>query len=337
METDNTQKFVIGVIMVGLIIVIGIFILAAMQTSFTTGTTSSTSVNNETIASVTTGTPNAAASLFGVSCSWSDCITEADTWTIKYTWCMQEFTNDTDAGDGSCEYFTNGTYISDALNEMSGGIDGSIVTYGNAVENTTADLYINYTLPTNVTNNSLWAVSDGNITGVPWYVNLTFPHDCWADAYVNQVLSLRVASTWDAATENSTAWYCWGITDWLLLRNISTPADDSAKVFEEWMNWNINSSTNGKGVILGMNWSTSGCYVNSLTTLYNNTNWKCTYSYTTGVQSSAANASGTLITALSTGSAWITIIIVVGFAVIVLAFLSEGLGKMSSGREGPTY
>jgi len=43
--------------------------------------------------------------------------------------------------------------------------------------------------------------------------------------------------------------------------------------------------------------------------------------------SSAQNAANTLVTALSGGSAWITILVVVGFSVIVLGMLSEGLGR----------
>ena len=56
---------------------------------------------------------------------------------------------------------------------------------------------------------------------------------------------------------------------------------------------------------------------------------------TTG--SAAQNASNTLVTALSGGSAWITILVVVGFAVIVLGMLSEGLGRTAAGIGGPVY
>jgi len=53
--------------------------------------------------------------------------------------------------------------------------------------------------------------------------------------------------------------------------------------------------------------------------------------------SSAQNAANDLVTALSGGSAWITILVVVGFAVIVLGMLSEGLGRAASGAGGPVY
>ena len=51
----------------------------------------------------------------------------------------------------------------------------------------------------------------------------------------------------------------------------------------------------------------------------------------------ASNAAGTLVTALSGGSAWITILVVVGFAVIVLGMLTSGLGRAGTGQEGPVY
>lgn len=64
--------------------------------------------------------------------------------------------------------------------------------------------------------------------------------------------------------------------------------------------------------------------------------WKCTYSYTFSADTAGSNASGDLVTALSGGSAWVTILVVVGFAVIVLGFLISGLGK-SSAPTGPAY
>lgn len=56
-----------------------------------------------------------------------------------------------------------------------------------------------------------------------------------------------------------------------------------------------------------------------------------------GVSTVASNAAGTLVTALAGGSAWITILVVVGFAVIVLGMLTSGLGRAGAGTEGPVY
>jgi uncharacterized membrane protein YjgN (DUF898 family) len=52
--------------------------------------------------------------------------------------------------------------------------------------------------------------------------------------------------------------------------------------------------------------------------------------------SSAQNAANDLVTALSGGTAWITILVVVGFATIVLGMLTSGLGTASQGA-GPVY
>jgi len=56
----------------------------------------------------------------------------------------------------------------------------------------------------------------------------------------------------------------------------------------------------------------------------------------TMINSIASNSANSLVTALAGGSAWITILVVVGFAVIVLGMLSEGLGRAASGA-GPVY
>ena len=53
--------------------------------------------------------------------------------------------------------------------------------------------------------------------------------------------------------------------------------------------------------------------------------------------SAARNSSNDLVTALAGGSSWITILVVVGFAVIVLGMLSEGLGRAAGGVGGPVY
>ena len=52
--------------------------------------------------------------------------------------------------------------------------------------------------------------------------------------------------------------------------------------------------------------------------------------------SSEQNAANDLVTALSGGSAWITILVVVGFATIVLGMLTSGLGQ-SADMAGPVY
>ena len=57
---------------------------------------------------------------------------------------------------------------------------------------------------------------------------------------------------------------------------------------------------------------------------------------TMDTSSAEQNAANDLVTALSGGSSWITILVVVGFATIVLGMLTSGLGR-SSEVSGPVY
>ena len=49
------------------------------------------------------------------------------------------------------------------------------------------------------------------------------------------------------------------------------------------------------------------------------------------------NAAGTALTALNSGTSWLTILVVVGFAVIVLVMLNKGLGGSAAGAGGTIY
>lgn len=49
----------------------------------------------------------------------------------------------------------------------------------------------------------------------------------------------------------------------------------------------------------------------------------------------AANAAGSTVTALAQGTPWITILVVVGFAVIVLGMLTSGFSNAGAGA--PVY
>lgn len=65
---------------------------------------------------------------------------------------------------------------------------------------------------------------------------------------------------------------------------------------------------------------------------YNGTNWNVTYGYsfTLTTSTSASNAADDVVAALATGTSWISIIVVVGFAAIVLSMLTSGLGSAAS-------
>ena len=90
--------------------------------------------------------------------------------------------------------------------------------------------------------------------------------------------------------------------------------------------------------ILAGNYTQINCVLVNTTSEYLNA-WLVSYPYTFSNETSSSTASGTLVTSLAGGSAWVTILIVVGFAVIVLGMLSEGLGKAVSGAgtTGYTY
>jgi len=49
------------------------------------------------------------------------------------------------------------------------------------------------------------------------------------------------------------------------------------------------------------------------------------------------NAAGTALTALNSGTSWLTIIVVVGFAVLVLVLLNKGLGSSAAGGSASVY
>lgn len=62
-----------------------------------------------------------------------------------------------------------------------------------------------------------------------------------------------------------------------------------------------------------------------------------TYSYVTATATDSSNASDSMVTALSYGTSWISILVVVGFAVIVLSMLTNGLGAASREEEQVPY
>ena len=53
--------------------------------------------------------------------------------------------------------------------------------------------------------------------------------------------------------------------------------------------------------------------------------------------SAAANASASVVTALATGTSWISILVVVGFATIILTMLTSGLGSAAAETGTPYY
>ena len=89
-------------------------------------------------------------------------------------------------------------------------------------------------------------------------------------------------------------------------------------------------------VISSGNYTQTGCTLVNTTSEYPNA-WLVSYPYSYSADNAASNASGSLVTSLAGGSAWITILIVVGFATIVLGMLTQGLGKSASLESKYTY
>jgi len=101
----------------------------------------------------------------------------------------------------------------------------------------------------------------------------------------------------------------------------------------------MNSSDN-VSILTSGNWTGNNCNLTGIAASpFLTYNVKATYTYTYTADTQSSNASGDVTDALSSGTAWITILIVVGFAVIVLGMLSEGLGRAVHGRQeaGLTY
>lgn len=53
--------------------------------------------------------------------------------------------------------------------------------------------------------------------------------------------------------------------------------------------------------------------------------------------SAAQNAANEVVSALSTGTSWISILVVVGFATIILTMLTSGLGSAAESAGTPYY
>lgn len=94
-------------------------------------------------------------------------------------------------------------------------------------------------------------------------------------------------------------------------------------------------------VIPASNYTISGCLIRysspGNSQGFNNSNWNVSGSYTYRADNAATNASGQSVTSLSNGTPWLTIIIIVAFAVIVLGLLSGGLRKAAEGEASPIY
>ena len=152
---------------------------------------------------------------------------------------------------------------------------------------------------------------------------------------ITLVLAIFIAATIQDATYDSSSATVTNETDaWLNTTTYtvdsSTATDFSGLVIVSAINTTDNSSI-GTG-----NFTVSGSgFTNATATTWDSI-W-VTYSYTYNADSATSNASGDLVTSLSGGTAWITILIVIGFATIVLGMLTSGLGKTAEQESTFTY
>jgi len=95
------------------------------------------------------------------------------------------------------------------------------------------------------------------------------------------------------------------------------------------------NTTDNSSIGVG-NFSVSGSgFTNATATTWDSI-W-VTYSYSYSADTAASNASSDLVTSLSNGSGWLTILIVVGFATIVLGMLTSGLGRSARVESSLAY
>lgn len=98
------------------------------------------------------------------------------------------------------------------------------------------------------------------------------------------------------------------------------------------------NATSNTTILSGGNWTASGCGILGVAeSPYLGENVKVTYTYTYTAATSASNASDNVTAALATGTSWISILVVVGFAVIILTMLTSGLGSAARGTEATPY
>jgi hypothetical protein len=102
----------------------------------------------------------------------------------------------------------------------------------------------------------------------------------------------------------------------------------------------VYNGTAGSTLLVGNVTLTSDCTVLNGSTLdwYGDESTALvSYSYTYTASTDASNSASDVVDALSTGTSWVSILVVVGFAVIILTMLTSGLGMAGRREEIPYY
>jgi len=111
--------------------------------------------------------------------------------------------------------------------------DSNYNTFGLANNNLIANVYFNYTKPTNAVLGTKWQIKDGQ----ELKINLTLPQTC----FNHEPLQLYASS--DAISKSSN-WFCWNGAAWSNVRTYSLGTRPQ-RIFEEAIYWNVSTS---KGV-----------------------------------------------------------------------------------------
>jgi hypothetical protein len=95
------------------------------------------------------------------------------------------------------------------------------------------------------------------------------------------------------------------------------------------------NTTDGTSIGLLNITSTSTGFYNATAVLYNDV--LVSYGYTYTAQTNSSVAALAVVDALATGTTWISILVVVGFATIILTMLTVGLGQAAREQATPYY
>lgn len=111
-----------------------------------------------------------------------------------------------------------------------------------------------------------------------------------------------------------------------------TVANANAAGFRSFSITQARNGSSGLAIASGnYTYTQSGLISNASAVQWNNVH--LTYVYVYDLNTTSSEAASDLVNSLASGSSWVTILIVVGFAVIVLGLLSEGLSRASRRTE----
>lgn len=158
--------------------------------------------------------------------------------------------------------------------------------------------------------------------------------------YISDVISNQVDDPLTSVTV---------LNESVTLNALNNPVTLSASTAKEVACGALTSATNATNVgvsILTANFTRSGCTIVNATKIlgYAGSNvWNAsntvfvsyTYTYTNETASSTAGLA--VVSALSTGTSWISILVVVGFATVILTMLTSGLGSAARKEDGVPY